>query len=246
MKIALFVFITLYLSTTTRSEEPIRVAFDMAYKPYMYWSSEESKASGVYPQIIAEIYKRLKIDIEMKPMQWKRAVENAEKNIMGVGGVYKNEQRVKLLDFSEPIFTEKNFVFVKKGKQFSFQRLEDLKGKLVGVTKGWSYGEEFDSMRAKKKFNTEESNEISISFGKLVAGKIDCFIVDVVAADKIITSEKFVGQIDMINTPAITAEGFLAFGKGENKIELLKKFNQELIKIKKDGTYDKIIQDSLK
>lgn len=246
MKVIFLLILALFLPVLSSAEEPIIIAFDMAYRPYMYWSSEESKAVGIYPQIISEVFKRLKLDIDIKPMPWKRAVENGEKGLMGVGGLYKNEARLKIFDFSDPIFSEKNYVYVKKGKQFTFQKLDDLKGKNIGVTKGWSYGEEFDSLRNKKMFSTEESNEIAISFGKLVAGKIDCFVVDALAAERIIASEKFIGQIEMLPIPAVTTDGYLAFAKTSNKKDLLKRFNDMLIKLKKDGTTDKIIKEALK
>ena len=43
--------------------------------------------------------------MEAKP--WKRRLADMDSGVVGVGGIYKNEERIKRYGFSEPIFVEK-------------------------------------------------------------------------------------------------------------------------------------------
>jgi len=42
-------------------------------------------------------------------------------------------------------------VFVKKGREFDFNRIEDLYGKTVGIQRGWFVSDEFDKAVSEEK-----------------------------------------------------------------------------------------------
>ena len=69
--------------------------------------------------------------------------------------IYKNNMRLNIFDYSDPLFEEHLAVYVKKGKGFSYTRLSDLRGKSIGLVRGWSYGEDFDAAWEKFHFTNE-------------------------------------------------------------------------------------------
>ncbi len=222
------------------AEERITVFVDNLYPPYMYGSPTDAK--GIYPELIKTVFHRMKIMVDIKALPWKRALRKGKEGQGAIGGIYKNSKRVKLYDYSEPIFKEKLAVYVKKGKTFDFKKLSDLKGKTVGVNLGWSYGQEFDKLRDKGLFKADEARGNWANLTKLTKGRVNCVVADQLSASQIIHQENFGSEIEKLLTPASVNNAYIVFAKNLNKRDLLNKFNSALAEIIKDGTYNKMVE----
>ena len=148
----------------------------------------------------------------------------------------------KFFNFSDPLFTETLVVCVKKGQRFSFRGIVDLKEKRVGVNRGWSYGEVFDNTRKSGLFDAEEATDNFSNMKKLLADRVDCIIVDALSLNRILKQKGWENKVEMLSPPAAVNSAFLVFAKHTHQTHLLKRFNQGLIKIKEDGTYNRIIE----
>ena len=173
----------------------------------------------------------------------KRALRAGEEGTAAVGGIYKNKKRSKMYDYSEPIFEETMAIYVRKGDAFPFKELSDLKGKKIGVNLGWSYGEAFDNARKEGVFMVEEAHTNQTNLQKLVSKRIDCFIVDQLAASQIIQQKTMKDKVEKLEQPAAVNRAYIVFSKSINQKELLFRFNHALSEMKKDGSYEKIIKD---
>mgnify|MGYP003339158857 CR=1 FL=1 len=80
------------------------VLFDEANPPYMYGS--EGKAVGIYPALLAEAFKRAGIEVECQAGPWKRDLAGLDAGANGVGGIYKNAERLLKYDYSDKLFDE--------------------------------------------------------------------------------------------------------------------------------------------
>jgi hypothetical protein len=69
-----------------------------------------------------------------------------KKPLHSIIGIYQNLARMSLFYYSDPIYIETMRVCVKTGHTFPFSGVVDLSGKRVGINRGWSYGEVFDSV----------------------------------------------------------------------------------------------------
>ena len=223
------------------ASEKVTVVTDNGYPPYSFGITE--RAEGLYPMLIKTIFARMGITVKIIALPWEKAIKEGKEGNAAVGGIYINSERLKIFDYSEPIFEEKLAVYVKKGKTFDFNRLSDLKGKIIGLNSGWSYGEAFDTARIKYHFNVVESETNEQSFHKLVRGSIDCLIADQVAASQIIRQENLSDQVERLDKLAAVDKAYVVFVKSLKKQHILEKFNQALEEMKKDGSYRKIIQD---
>lgn len=223
----------------------IRIVFDVTYPPYMYAENDQgaSQAMGLYPTLIEAVFQRMGMQVEMISLPWKRALEMGEKGEAAVAGIYKNEQRLLIYDYSEPIYTEHLYIYVKKGASFSYETPEDLKGKTVGVIRGWSYGDLFDKAREAGSFSVEENVSNIANFEKLLLGRLDCIIVDELAAKQILQQQGYEGQVEQLPTPVTTNDTFLVFVKPSQQTELLKQFNETLAAMRQDGSYDGLVKD---
>ena len=217
------------------------VVVDRNYPPYSYGTVK--KAEGLYTRLIEGVFGRMGMKVEVRALPWKQALREGGEGRAAVGGIYKNTARLKIYDYSEPLFEERLAVYVKKGRTFHFSRLADLQGKIIGLNSDWSYGDKFDSARKKYHFTAEEAASNLENFRKLVAGKIDCLVADQVAASRIIRQENLSDKVQKLDKPAAVNDVYLAFAKRLGEKNLLERFNRTLEAMKKDGSYRRLFRD---
>ncbi|MEJ2697860.1 MAG: transporter substrate-binding domain-containing protein [Candidatus Sulfobium sp.] len=222
------------------ADDKVVVVVDQNYPPYMYGTAQPK---GLYTELIEAVFTRMGTEVEIKALPWEEALKEGEKGKAAVGGIYKNSARLKVYDYSAPLFDGRLAVYVKKGRAFPFIRLSDLQGKVIGLNRGWSYGDAFDAARKKYHFKVEEAESNVQNFRQLVAGKIDCLVADEVAASQIMHKYNLRGQVVRLDKPAAVNEAYLAFAKRLKKKDLLERFNKVLTKMKQDGSYRKLVRD---
>ena len=213
-------------ATTHAQSEKVVVAVDKGYPPYMYGSQKDAK--GLYPRQIRAIFSRINVEVDIKALPWKRALNLGEKGAAAVGGIYKNLERSKIYDYSHPIDEETISIYVRKGDAFPFKELTDLKGKKIGINFGWSYGEAFDKASKEGLFTVEESHTNLASLQMLVRKRIDCFVSDHLAVTQIIRQTELSDKIEKLEHPAAINKSYIVFAKSINKRELLDRFRHFL------------------
>lgn len=83
----------LLASFQVRAADPIVVGVDAENPPFM--SSVAGKAAGLYPAIIAEALQTAGVAAKLEAKPWKRCIADMDDGSAGVGGIYKNEERLK-------------------------------------------------------------------------------------------------------------------------------------------------------
>ena len=219
--------------------QPVVLSIDEADQPYMY--ADAGKPAGAYPALIKEIFQRMKVDIKIQPLPWKRVIEECDNGTAGVIGLYKTPEREKKYDFSDQFFIERLVVFFPKDKPFQFSKLEDLYNKKVGIHRGWSYGDAFDAAVKQGKITAEEVNNDDQNFQKLISGKIDC----VIAVQEVAQSVQKKYAVSFSATPFNMGITYLAFNKSQNKKALLDQFNAFVKAMKASGDFQKIAQTNM-
>lgn len=217
---------------------PIIVAVDAAYSPYMYGTTP---AKGIYPEIIRAAFQQSDLPVEVIGYPWKRALALGRAGKAAIGGIYQNLERLKDFDFSNPLFTETLVVCVKRGRRFPFRGVIDLAGKRVGINRGWSYGEVFDTARRAGLFNAEEATDSRANLKKLLTDRVDCMIAETLSLQRVLEQKGWRGRIETLDPPAAVNSTYLVFAKHTHQTHLQKMFNQGLTRIKANGTYNRII-----
>lgn len=232
-----------FLSLGTWANAAEVVAFDEANPPFMYTAN--AAATGVYPALIAEAFKRMKVDVEFAAEPWKRALEGLDNGKNAVGGIYKNSERLKKYDYSDKLFDEVIIVYVPKGKKSVFNGVDSLKGKTVGVIRGWSYGDDFDNAVKAKVISVEKVSGDSQNFSKLDKGRLDAVLAIKESAEAAIASASLADKVEAVDPPLSSSPSYLAFAKSANKTDLIAKFNVAISGMRKDGSFDKIVSSIL-
>ncbi len=236
-----FVFFFLFAFNSFSAEV---IALDSSYPPYMFES--KGKAEGLYPRLLDEVFQKMNMNAKLEPKPWARVMRLAKRGKWGVGGIYKNSEREKIFDYSNPIYQEELLLFVKKSSAIKFSTLKDLKGKVLALMRGWSYGTDFDREKKKKAFRVIETSNGEQSFTLLLKGRVDGVVMDGVSAKMILEKNKWVTKVKEKETPVARNAAYIAFHKSTKKADVIKKFNEALRAIKKEGSYNKIISNFIK
>jgi len=220
------------------AENPVRVAVDAAYPPYMYGTEP---AKGLYADIIRMAFSLSGRPVTVAGYPWKRVLELGRQGEVAIGGIYQNPSRMAVFDYSMPFYLETLKVCVKAGHGFAFRGMVDLNGKRVGINRGWSYGEVFDSARREGVFIAEEAADNQANLRKLILGRVDCIIIDEISLQQIVKRENWENEVDTLAFPAAVNSVHLVVAKHLQQIRLLDRFNQGLAEMKANGSYTRLI-----
>ncbi|MFZ6871667.1 substrate-binding periplasmic protein [Undibacterium sp. Di27W] len=122
-----------------------------------------------------ELHSKLRFEVRRYP--WKRAVENAANGEGLIFGISKTRERLRLFKFSLPIFADQAVLVTLCTARFSYNSVDDLKGKTIGIVRGTSYGEEFDRL-SNVLFKVEDDTGNNLGrFRKLFMRRMDAFLL---------------------------------------------------------------------
>lgn len=138
---------------------------------------------------------------------------------------------------AETIDCKEDFVFTVRGAPL-LRSLTDLRGKQVGITRGYPYSSE---VMAANGFTLEVAESDELNLRKLVAGRIDAFVLDEKTGIK---AAKALGlsaaiQYDSLS-PVSRQDVYVAFQPNERGRELAERASEALRQLKANGRYQAI------
>lgn len=241
----IYIITLLYMSLALPvPAETIDIAINVGNPPFMYQNEETGEADGLYSDLLKEVFNLMNRDVQIVAVPWKRALYLGENEIMGIGGIYKNEKRLLIYDYSDPLFVEKIFVYYRSGDEHRYNSMQSLFGKTVGVISGWSYGDEFDFLRDQGLFMVEENISNNLNFKKLAMGRIDCLLAVEESGRSSMRNMQLNSQISSMEEPLIVNETYLAFNKDSDEKPLLGEFNEALNQLKNLDRYKIIVESA--
>ncbi len=185
------------------------------------------------------------ITFEFRFMPWKRCELSLENNeAWGAIPFVRTPERENKFYFSEPLFTREGrfFYYNPKGmrKQIIFNELSDLKKYRIGGVRGYYYTDDFQNAGLRVVYvASDEQNFIMLKMQR----------VDLIPADEAvglyIIHKLFPQEIQNFFTlakPLDKSSDYLISSKHyPDALDLLNRFNMALIKIKKNGKYQEIL-----
>ena len=110
--------------------------------------SEDTKSFyGILPDLAETISAETGIPVAIQPqVPWKHLFLQLDQGELDViMGVYWTSERASKYHYSKPVLQDEVAIFVRKGREFPVNRLDDLIGRVGLRPQGGSYGESFDS-----------------------------------------------------------------------------------------------------
>ncbi|MBU2714050.1 substrate-binding periplasmic protein [Zooshikella harenae] len=213
------------------------------------WTSEASKGQGFVNHVITAAFARQGYTVYYHFLPWARSYSDTERGEFSALSYWAcSEKTQKTFYCSDPMHTESYVFFHKKTKAFpNWQKLSDLKALQIGATRGYTYTKEFWKAHKNNTLNIIVNNNDETSFKMLLKGRIDTVIVSSITGFLILNTKfnPIIAQTITFNSkPLVDNTAHLLFPKDrKNSQHLLKEFNQGLLKIKEDGTYEKYFDD---
>jgi len=240
---ALFVFLTLpNMIQADENKVPITTG---EWPPFV---SEKLPNYGPASEIVVAVCKAAGIMSDIKFYPWKRAEAMiANGNAFGAYPYTIREDRLKKYDFSSPLFKTQVYFFYSK-KHMSTKKLEkikvleDIKQYIIGGMIGSFQCEELK----KAGYRVEMSSKNEFCIKKLDTGRINFFTEERTVAIHEIEKElpgrmNDFGMLD-IGYGTATYDALMVSRTYPNASEILKKFEQGLKTVQKNGVYDEIIK----
>ena len=260
----------MFMNTTGESEEitgkviggeEVLYVVTSPWKPYMY--EEDGEYKGIYVDIMDLAFDNLGIEYKFEIFPWPRAYAMGEEGVADglLGASYKPEREpvvrftpeqkvmVDIVNRGEIPPSEAylgmitQVFFIRKiyeGKK-EFESPEQIADGdyRIGINKGYGYAPViYDSNWTLVEHITEED-----SFSALESGEIDLYIASKAVGLSVLKEIDLLDEITFIEKPIALTPSFLLFTKASdypNLDEIVKQFDEELIKIHESGEYNEI------
>ena len=231
------------LLLTTVAGAQVCVAVDSQNAPFMFARGES--AEGLYPLLIRAAFERMDGMVRLEAVPWSRALRQLDQAECGVAGIYKNSDRLQKYDFSAPIFVERVRLYSRRERGLVFSGVQDLAGLRVGVIRGWSYGDVFDDARRAGRLLAEEVAADAQNFSKLASGRLDAVLAVEQAGAAQLAGGAY-PSVQVLAQPLAVNSTHLAFHRAAQSGPLLKRFDEAMEQLRRDGTHDRLVAQALR
>lgn len=206
------------------------------------YCGEKLPNGGFTTDIVAEVFKRSGVEIEVSFLPWTRAVIMMEgSQYDGCYPMYWAEKREEKLFYTDTIVYGDVVYYKRKDRDISFEKLEDLKPYRIGIVAGYVNEKDFDNadFLTKEEVSTDLQN-----LKKLADGRVDLIVIDEFTAMYLVQQNpELAGKMEAIYPPMESKSVHLCMSKDlPDSVNNLRMFNNGLKELKEDGTYDKLLE----
>ena len=146
---------------------------------YAPFTGEALPNGGVVNGLISRVAEAAGVTVEYEYMPWKRALEVARNGQVHASSYWGERPDQTGLAMVGPFTLDRNVLFYRKDKPTpEFEDITELTDVVIGVTHGYSYTPVFWANVENGTIKTQTAKDDASNFRKLLAGRIDAFIVD--------------------------------------------------------------------
>lgn len=227
-------------ATMAGAQTVVRVGSTPTGIPFTFLDTKTNKIDGVMVDLINAIGKDQGFTPEITPMTFSTLIAALQANKIDViaAAMYITPPRLEVVDFSDPIYTYGDGMFVSAKDTKDYKSYEDLKGETVGAQIGTAYVKPLQDsgmFKEVKVYDTIPDIMRDVNLGRIKAGFADYPIV----AYNLTLGSFPETRIAKNYKPAVVGSVGIAVRKGDKAT--LDKVNASLRKFKGDGTIDKIL-----
>ncbi|CAH1856128.1 Membrane-bound lytic murein transglycosylase F [Convivina intestini] len=230
------------LTATADTTPNYVITTDATYPPFDF-QDKNNQYVGIDQDILKEIAKREGFTYTLKPMSFNAATQSVTSDQADgvIAGMSITDERRQVFDFSTPYY--KSGIAWAVSKDSKVKSLDDLRGKTVAIKTGTSGANYALSVQKKYGFKVTYFNDSETLYRDVINGNSVATFGDLPVLQYSIKNGT---QLKVMNPkdPFEAGEYGFAVKKGGNA-KLLASFNEGFAEIKKDGTYDKIVNKYL-
>lgn len=222
---------------------PLTVA-GSTWSPY---TDESRPGKGVAAEIVTVALQRAGYEPTIVIEAWPRTLEGAKIGVYdAIVSAFYTLEREERFAFSKPFLRNEVRFIKRKGQRIDFQRLDDLKGLLIGVVKGYAYQDDFDASRQLVKV---QHNHVIQNLLKLTQGQLDLTLDDrwtlLYEIGQYMPSKA--AELEFLPKPlAVRPLHFVVSRTRPDHDKIIADFDAAFASMQADGTLDQIIDRHLK
>ena len=221
-------------NTSVEEKDMLLVGTNAAFPPFEY-IGDDGQPDGFDVALIKAIAEKLDMEVDVQDMEFDSLVTAIGSKIdAAIAGMTITDERLEVVDFSEPYYDAVQYVIVLKGSEI--KSAEDLKNKAIGVQLGTTGNIIADEIEGA---DVKSYNKGVDAVNDLMNGRVDCVIIDKNPA--MVFTEKYADKLEAIDGAEFDFEVeqyAIALPKGSDLVE---KVNQALTDLKADGTFDALV-----
>lgn len=227
-------------SSLASAQTTLRVGSTPTGVPFTFLDTKTNLISGVMVDLIKEIGKDQGFVAEVNAMGFGTLIASLQSNKIDViaAAMYITPVRMEVVDFSDPIYTYGDGLFVSAKDAKDYKSYDDLKGEVVGVQIGTAYIKPLQASGLFKEVKVYDSiPDImrDVNLGRIKAGFGDYPIVAYQLGQGAFPETRLAKNYKA----AVVGSVGIAVRKGDKAT--LDKVNAALRKFKSDGTVDRIL-----
>lgn len=236
----LFILCLVFIGSIASAQTALRVGSTPTGIPFTFLDTKTNKISGVMVDLVNEIGKDQGFAAEISPMPFSSLIAALQSNKIDViaAAMYITPPRQEVVDFSEPIYTYGEGLFVAAKDNKEYTSYAELKGEIVGVQIGTAYVKPLQESGLFKEVKVYDSiSDImrDVNLGRIKAGFGDFPIVAYQLGQGAFPETRLVKAYK----PVWVGSVGIAVRKGDKPT--LDKINTALRKFKADGTIDRVL-----
>jgi len=212
--------------------------------PPLSWQKDK-KLQGIAYSVIEQVLSELNIKVEVKPaVPWKRVLQESRiGDVDFVVAVRETQERKEYLEFvPTPMMESAQNVFYRSNE--SFETLNDLKGKIGGVTLGLRFNDEFTKF-ANENLDLKKVPKLKQNILKLRSNRIDYFISPLLPTLHFIHQNNIKADINFMLNPLFVIEEKVAVSKKSSCIKYIAEIDKRLRLLTESGKIDSLLEANL-
>ncbi|CUP99152.1 transporter substrate-binding domain-containing protein [Clostridium baratii] len=229
--------------TEIKDKGELVVGLSADYAPYEFYTMVDGKKTivGFDVELAKEVAKDLGVKLTFKEMKFDALLTAlpAGQIDMIISGMNPDEERAKVMDFSDIYYTAQHGVLVNKKDLDKYKAVEDLKSAKVGAQMG-STQADITKEKIKAENPTLLANVNNLIL-ELKSGKIDALVTEKPVAEMAIKNNNELA-LSKIEFKDETGGNAIAVQKGEK--ELVEQVNKTIKRLKDSGDLDKFIVEA--
>lgn len=217
------------------SAKDLIVAHDTNFMPFEF-KGPDGKFTGFDIELWEALAKKIGVSYTFQPMDFNGIIPGLQTgNVdVGIAGMTITPERAKVVLFSDGYYTSGLKILVRNGEK-KIEKLEDLAGKVVAVKTGTSsveFMKQFGKAKELKQFPNNDG-----MFFELLSNGVDAVVFDMPVVTAFANSAGK-GKAKVVG-PLYEGQKY-GIGFTQESAELVKKVNEALAQMRKDGSYAKL------
>lgn len=213
----------------------------LEWPPYI---GSNLKNNGFLAEIIQEAFQRTGYVVTIEFLPWNRALFLTKRgDYHGLIATYHTEEREEYFHYhQEPLGTSEIIFLEKTGQNIEYESMEDLRGYLIGVNRGFAYPTFFEEADYLMKVFTDSTVSL---LQLLLSQRVDLIVEDKSVLFYLLQEalQEEEGSVNVLQPFLEKKDLYLAFSvyRTEGTTVVLD-FNNGLLEMKRDGTFEEIME----